>query len=91
MGIGMKCTAFELMKGAKLKRGDRVLVSVASEGVGHLVLQICCAAVVEAGRVLAVCSSGGAEWIRELGVGVEVRRGAFVGCRRCVELVRQQA
>jgi NADPH:quinone reductase-like Zn-dependent oxidoreductase len=94
-GLGVAgCTAVELMKGANLKRGDSVLVNGASGGVGHLVLQMCCAAVAETGRVVAVCSSGNAEWVGRLGAGVEVScalqwwMGPF---RRCVELVRQQA
>ena len=60
-------TALELIKAAKLKRGDSVLVNGASGGIGHLVLQMCKEEVGETGRVVAVCSTDNVGWVKEYG------------------------
>ncbi|ORY10285.1 hypothetical protein BCR34DRAFT_354742 [Clohesyomyces aquaticus] len=67
-GLGVAgATALETIKGAKLKKGDSVLVNGASGGIGHFIVQICREEVGETGKVVAVCSGKNVEWVRELG------------------------
>lgn len=67
-GLGIAgATALELLRAARLRRGNSVLVNGASGGIGHLALQMCCKEVGETGRVVAVCSSSNVEWVKELG------------------------
>ena len=67
-GLGIAgCTALDLVKAAKVKRGDSVLVNGASGGIGHLALQMCREKVGETGKVVAVCSSSNVRWVKELG------------------------
>lgn len=67
-GLGIAgATALELIKAAKPKRGDSVLVNGASGGIGHMALQMCRAEVGETGRVIAVCSGENAGWVKQLG------------------------
>jgi NADPH:quinone reductase-like Zn-dependent oxidoreductase len=78
-GLGIAgATALELVKAAKLKRGDSVLINGASGGVGHLVLQIARAKVGGSGRVTAICSTRNVGWVGQLGadeVGFGVGNG----------------
>jgi NADPH:quinone reductase-like Zn-dependent oxidoreductase len=72
-GLGIAgATALQLLKAARLKTGDSVLVNGASGGIGHLVLQMCCHTVGPTGRVKAICSSRNAEWVEKLGENVQV-------------------
>jgi NADPH:quinone reductase-like Zn-dependent oxidoreductase len=67
-GLGIAgATALELVKAAKLKKGDSVLINGASGGVGHLVLQIARAKVGASGRVAAICSTRNVDWVAQLG------------------------
>ncbi|KAF2681929.1 zinc-binding oxidoreductase [Lentithecium fluviatile CBS 122367] len=67
-GLGVAgCTALDLIKAAKLKAGDSVLVNGASGGIGHLVMQMCRAKVGDTGKVVAICSSSNLGWVKELG------------------------
>lgn len=67
-GLGVAgATALELMKSAKLKKGDSVLVNGASGGIGHLVTQMCRERVGETGKVVAICSGGNVGWVKDLG------------------------
>jgi NADPH:quinone reductase-like Zn-dependent oxidoreductase len=66
-GLGIAgATALELIKAAKLKKGDSVLVNGASGGIGHLVLQMCCEEVGPSGKVIALCSSSNVDWVKKL-------------------------
>ncbi|KAF2800433.1 zinc alcohol dehydrogenase [Melanomma pulvis-pyrius CBS 109.77] len=68
VGLGIAgASALQLLKYARLKKGDSVLVNGASGGIGHLVLQMCRAEVGETGRVVAVCSTDNVGWVREYG------------------------
>lgn len=67
-GLGIAgATALELIKAAKLKKGDSVLVNGASGGIGHLVMQMCRVEVGETGKVIAVCSRDNLEWLMQYG------------------------
>ena len=78
-GLGISgCTALDLIKAAKLKSGDKVLVNGASGGIGHLVLQMCRMGVGETGRVIAVCSSSNVEWVKELGANEVSVKGSLI-------------
>lgn len=66
-GLGIAgATALELVKAAKLKKGDSVLVNGASGGVGHLVLQMCYKEVGPSGKIIALCSNRNTEWVEKL-------------------------
>ncbi|KAH7371941.1 chaperonin 10-like protein [Pyrenochaeta sp. MPI-SDFR-AT-0127] len=66
-GLGIAgATALELIKAAKLKKGDSVLVNGASGGIGHLVMQMCRNEVGETGKVVAVCSKDN-DWVKKYG------------------------
>lgn len=81
-GLGVAgATALELMKGAKLKKGDSVLVNGASGGIGHFVTQMCREVVGETGKVVAVCSGGNVGWVKDLGCD-EVSANAIYHCER---------
>ncbi|KAH7089980.1 chaperonin 10-like protein [Paraphoma chrysanthemicola] len=70
-GLGVAgSTALDLVKAAKLKNGDAVLVNGAAGGIGHLVVQICMNKVGPSGRVVAICSRSNVDWVKELGTGV---------------------
>jgi reticulon-4-interacting protein 1, mitochondrial len=67
-GFGVSgCTALALMNSAKIQKGDKVLVNGASGGVGSIVVQFAKEAVGEAGRVVAICSGGNVEMVKEIG------------------------
>ena len=55
------------MDSAKIQKGDKVLVNGASKGVESIVVQFAKEAVGEAGRVVAICSGGNVEMVKELG------------------------
>jgi reticulon-4-interacting protein 1, mitochondrial len=61
------CTAVPLIEGAKLGRGDSVLVNGASGGIGTMVVQLAKEAVGESGKVVAICSSRNLELVKSLG------------------------
>lgn len=61
------CTALELVKNAKLKRGDSVFINGASGGIGTMVLQMVKDIVGESGKVVAACSGTKAELVTGLG------------------------
>jgi len=66
-GLGIAgATALALVKAAKLRTGDSVLVNGASGGIGHLVLQMCRKEVGPSGKIIAVCSSSNVDWVEEL-------------------------
>lgn len=62
------CTAVPLVKGARVKMGDIVLVDGASGGVGTLIIQLAKRTLGESGKVVAVCSGKNAEFVKGLGV-----------------------
>jgi reticulon-4-interacting protein 1, mitochondrial len=67
-GFGVSgCTAIVLMDSAKIQKGDKVLVNGASGGVGSIVVQFAKEAVGEEGKVVAMCSGGNVEMVKELG------------------------
>ncbi|KAF2264311.1 zinc-binding oxidoreductase, partial [Lojkania enalia] len=67
-GLGIAgATALDLIKAAKLKKGDSVLVNGASGGIGHFAVQMCREAVGETGKVVAICSSNNVPWVKLLG------------------------
>jgi NADPH:quinone reductase-like Zn-dependent oxidoreductase len=69
-GLGIAgATALALIRAAKLKEGDSVLVNGASGGIGHLVLQMCREEVGPSGKIVAVCSSSNTNWVEELCAG----------------------
>lgn len=62
---GAGLTAFQGLRGAGVKAGDRVLVIGASGGVGHFAAQF--ARAFDASRVVAVCSGRNARMLADLG------------------------
>lgn len=62
---GAGLTAFQGLRGAGVKAGDRVLVIGASGGVGHFAAQF--ASTFGASRVVAVCSGRNARMLADLG------------------------
>ncbi|KAF2180322.1 GroES-like protein [Zopfia rhizophila CBS 207.26] len=67
-GLGIAgATALEVVKGARLKKGDSVLVNGASGGIGHIAVQLCRDWAGETGRVVGVCSGGNGGWVKTLG------------------------
>lgn len=67
-GLGVAgCTALLLVKKARLKRGDSVLVNGASGGIGTIVMQLVREVVGDSGRVVAVCSGRNLEMVGKLG------------------------
>lgn len=81
-GLGIAgVTALELVRVAKLKRGDSVLVNGASGGIGHFVTQMCQTEVGPSGKVVAVCSSKHVDWLNQLCTGsdrnVQLSKAAF--------------
>ena len=62
---GAGLTAFQGLRGAGVKPGDRVLVIGASGGVGHFAAQF--ARTFGASRVVAVCSGRNARMLADLG------------------------
>jgi NADPH:quinone reductase-like Zn-dependent oxidoreductase len=67
-GFGVSgCTALVLMDNAKIQKGNKVLVNGASGGIGSIVVQFAKEAVGEEGIVVAICSGGNVEMVKELG------------------------
>jgi NADPH:quinone reductase-like Zn-dependent oxidoreductase len=67
-GLGIAgATALQLIKSAKLKSGDSVLVNGSGGGIGHLILQMCCERIGPSGKVVAICSKRNMDWIHALG------------------------
>jgi len=67
-GFGVSgCTALVLMDSAKIQKGDKILINGASGGVGSIVVQFAKEAVGEEGKVVAICSGGNVEMVKELG------------------------
>jgi reticulon-4-interacting protein 1, mitochondrial len=60
-------TALELVKDAKIKEGDSVLINGASGGVGTLTVQIARSVVGQSGKIVAICSGQNAALVKELG------------------------
>jgi NADPH:quinone reductase-like Zn-dependent oxidoreductase len=66
-GLGIAgATALQLIKAAKLRNGDSVLVNGAAGGAGHLVVQMCCVMVGPSGKVVAICSKSSSSWVGSL-------------------------
>lgn len=57
-------TALSFLRRAKVQRGDKVLISGASGGVGTAAIQLACHLGAE---VTAVCSAANADWVTSLG------------------------
>ncbi|KIW74038.1 hypothetical protein PV04_02106 [Phialophora macrospora] len=64
---GNGCTALQFCEKAGIKKGDRVLVTAASGGLGSIAVQIVRTFVGESGSVIGVCSAANAELVRSLG------------------------
>lgn len=90
-GLGVSgCTALDLIKAAKLKTGDSVLVNGAGGGIGHLAMQMCREKVGETGKVVAVCSSRNVDWVKGLGadeVSVKILTHAHLLMQRRSSLI----
>lgn len=60
-------TAVQIADAAKLKRGNKVLITAASGSLGTVTVQIIKAIVGESGSVVAVCSGPNADMVRKMG------------------------
>jgi NADPH:quinone reductase-like Zn-dependent oxidoreductase len=69
---GNGCTALQFCEKAGIKKGDRVLITAASGGLGSIAVQIVRTFVGDAGTIIGVCSAANAELVRSLGAD-EVR------------------
>jgi len=61
------CTAVQFIAMAGMKRGDRVLITGASGGLGTLMVQAVRAAVGSEGTIVGTCSAANEELVRKLG------------------------
>ncbi|KAL6243696.1 zinc ion binding [Rhinocladiella similis] len=64
---GVGCTAIQALEIAGVKRGDKVLVTGGSGGLGHMCVQLARALVGESGVVVSTCSAQNSELVRSLG------------------------
>jgi NADPH:quinone reductase-like Zn-dependent oxidoreductase len=64
---GNGCTALQFCAKTGIKKGDSVLVTGASGGLGSIVLQVVRDIVGTEGRIVAVCSGANAELVKGLG------------------------
>jgi reticulon-4-interacting protein 1, mitochondrial len=71
-------TATEMVKDARLARGQTVLVYGASGGVGTMAVQLAKLAVGAEGKVVGVCSGKNAEVVLGLGADEVRRRGQYL-------------
>ena len=76
---GVGCTALQALELAGVKRGDKVLVTGGSGGLGSMCVQMARAMVGESGTVVATCSSKNEELVKSLGAD-EVRVLGFALC-----------
>ncbi|KIW20665.1 hypothetical protein PV08_01242 [Exophiala spinifera] len=63
----MGCTALQALELARVKRGDKVLVTGGSGGLGNMCVQLARALVGESGIVVSTCSSQNSELVKSLG------------------------
>jgi NADPH:quinone reductase-like Zn-dependent oxidoreductase len=61
------CSVVQLMEVSKIKRGDKVLITAASGGLGTLLVQACKSVVGENGTIVATCSGPNMDMVRKLG------------------------
>ena len=64
---GCGCTAVQLVRRAKIKKGDSVFINGGSGGLGSIVVQVVKAAVGASGQVVATCSGPKLDFVRGLG------------------------
>lgn len=62
------CTTLQFCEKAQLKRGDKVLVTAASGGLGSIVVQIVRTIVGSEGTIVGTCSAANADLVKSLGV-----------------------
>lgn len=67
------CTAVQFTELAAMKRGDRVLITGASGGLGTLMIQAVRAVVGDEGTIVGTCSAANEEFVKKLGAN-EVSR-----------------
>jgi reticulon-4-interacting protein 1, mitochondrial len=60
-------TAVQAADLAKLEKGDRVLITAASGGLGHMMVQVAREHVGEEGLVVGTCSGRNRGWVKEFG------------------------
>ncbi|KAF9466198.1 zinc alcohol dehydrogenase [Collybia nuda] len=67
-GLGIVgCTSLLLVRRARLKRGDKVLINGGSGGAGSLVVQLVRKEVGDTGKIVVVCSGHNADLVKDLG------------------------
>ncbi|MFI6428535.1 NAD(P)-dependent alcohol dehydrogenase [Promicromonospora sp. NPDC050880] len=83
-------TALQHLREAGLTAGQRIAITGAGGGIGHLAVQIAAA---RGARVTGVCSAGNAELVRELGAAetVDYAREDFTAGRRRFDVVLANA
>jgi NADPH:quinone reductase-like Zn-dependent oxidoreductase len=64
---GNGCTAVQFVALAKMKKGDRVLITAASGGLGTVMVQVARAVVGKEGLVVGSCSAPNEELVKKLG------------------------
>lgn len=74
---GCGCTAMQVVRKAKLKRGDSVLINGGSGGLGSILVQVVKDAVGETGRVVATCSGPKLDFVKSLGADEVVDYTAY--------------
>ncbi len=64
---GNGCTAVQFVEKTGMKKGDRVLITAASGGLGTLMVQVARAVVGKEGSVVGTCSAPNEEMVKKLG------------------------
>lgn len=70
------CTAFQFIRMVGMKKGDRVLITGASGGLGTLLVQVVRSVVGKEGTIVGSCSAANEQLVKNLGAD-EVRRPQF--------------
>lgn len=70
------CTAFQFMRMVGMKKGDHVLITGASGGLGTLLVQVVRSVVGKEGTIVGTCSAANEQLVKNLGAD-EVRRTQF--------------
>lgn len=79
------CTAWEVLREARIGAGDRVLVNAASGGIGTFVVQMARHIVGDEGRVVGICSGRNRELV--LGLGADEVSVLFPALRTAHDFV----
>jgi NADPH:quinone reductase-like Zn-dependent oxidoreductase len=76
------CTAVQFTELVNMKKGDRVLITGASGGLGTVMLQVARAVVGNEGTIVGTCSAANEEFVKKLGAD-EVSKSQWASSSSC--------